>query len=649
MSNSTLYFIYSPGVEQDLESILQHKLIIEQGIQLRKIKLADLKALHVARSISHALVWVDENDLEQVLSIALKKKLTLGFLPMHNQQDSVFYKSLGLNSKLDDCLEIALQADPVSIDLITCNDIIITSGISMLNQAVMAEFINNPSDDNVWHRGLFSIKRFLHSFALKPYPVTFTTAKGKVVSTAITGLALLDFEKFMPMANLFGPTVSLRDQHISIALLAPQSILGYLKMTSSPLIKNAKKIPANIGYIRTVSLTITSPVALQYYVNNHKLVSKELNIRLLGEGVKINVSEKLREAQYLNDDKESVSCEQLPHSEAKIKYLQKSLPFFPHAQESDFKELFLGLKENAKASATFLLLMVLSTMLATLGLFLNSPAVVIGAMVLAPLMSPIISLSMGLQRSDIELSRQAFSTVLIGTCLALAISAAMAYIFPMHTVTDEIQGRLNPSILDLLIAVLSGVAGAFAHSRENIAKSLPGVAIAVALVPPLCVAGIGLGWMNQAVFLGAMLLYITNLTGIILAAGLAFMVIGFAPFTRARKGILLSIFFVSIISVPLVISFQNMQKIDDIRHRISSENYHVHGVDIKLRHVKVHLGKTQIITADLLIVGMPTAAIISDLERQITEKLQQPMHFDFSVHIVDKVFLEKNRRLLLQR
>ena len=638
MSDSTFYFIYSPCVEQDLESVLQHKLIVEQGIQLCKIRLSDLKALQLAKTISHALVWVEEQNLEQVLLQALNKNISLGFLPVKNQEDCFFYKSLGLTGKLDAFLEIAVQDDPLSIDLITCNEIIVTSGIRMMNQAVMAEFINNPGDDNGWRRSQFNITRFFHAFTLKPYPVTLETAKGKVISTAITGLALLDFEKFMPMANLFGASVSLRDQHLSVALMSPQSILGYLRMTSTPLIKNGKKIPANLGYIRTVSLRISSPAELQYYVNNEKLISKELLIQASGQGVKINVSEKLREAKYQNDDKESVSCEQLPQSEAKIKYLQQSLPFFPHAQESDFKDLFLALKENAKATSTYLLLMVLSTMLATLGLFLNSPAVVIGAMVLAPLMAPIITLSMGLQRSDSELSKQAFLTLLIGTFIALALSATMAYMFPVHTVTHEIQGRLNPSILDLLVAVISGVAGAFAHSRENIAKSLPGVAIAVALVPPLCVAGIGLGWMNQEIFLGAMLLYITNLAGIILAAGLSFMVIGFAPFSRAKKGILLSLFFVSITSIPLVISFQNIQKIDDMSRLVSNENYLAAGEKVKLRRVKVHLGSPMIITADLLIRGMPSAIIINDLEHQLTEKLQQPLHFDFSIHIVDKVF-----------
>jgi uncharacterized membrane protein len=85
-----------------------------------------------------------------------------------------------------------------------------------------------------------------------------------------------------------------------------------------------------------------------------------------------------------------------------------TLPLFSHALESDFKDLFLALKENARINNTYILLMVLSALLATLGLFLNSPSIVIGAMMLAPLMAPIISLSMGLLRSDADLSKRSF-------------------------------------------------------------------------------------------------------------------------------------------------------------------------------------------------------------------------------------------------
>jgi len=282
--------------------------------------------------------------------------------------------------------------------------------------------------------------------------------------------------------------------------------------------------------------------------------------------------------------------------------------------------------------------MILSTLLATLGLFLNSPSVVIGAMVLAPLMAPIISLSMGILRSNDDLSRRSFTTLFIGMFIALSLSAVMTALLPFQEITNEIEGRLHPSALDLLVAVLSGVAGAFANARENIAKSLPGVAIAVALVPPLCVSGIGIGWWNFDVFYGAMLLFLTNLTGIILAAGLSFMVIGFAPFARARKGIMLSLFMVSIISIPLFLSFFNMQEVAHVKKQLSSHHYQFSGQQQRLRNIKVRLGKPLKITADLVSHKMPDSKILALFEGYLTEQLGQTVIVEFSVHLVTKSY-----------
>jgi uncharacterized hydrophobic protein (TIGR00271 family) len=387
----------------------------------------------------------------------------------------------------------------------------------------MAEFMGDSREFTAFAKFKFQVNRIIHAFSLTPHPVTLITAKGKTISTAITGMVLLDFHRNGPLTDLFEESISLRDRRISIALFAPQSILSYLRLSSSFLATTQKKhVPQQLGYIRTASLTVKSPVDTHFLVNNKPLTTRELYIEVLNEGVKVNAGEKFRDTQQYTDDKENVVCEHLPQQDSRIKYLSTTLPFFTHALESDFKDLFLALKENAQTTSTFVLLMVLSALLATLGLFLNSPSIVIGAMVLAPLMSPIISSSMGLLRSDSDLSRSSFSTLLTGMFIALSLSAVMAFILPFQEITNEIEGRLHPSTLDLLVAVLSGIAGAFANARENIAKSLPGVAIAVALVPPLCVSGIGIGWLNFDVFYGAMLLFLTNLTGIIMAAGVSF-------------------------------------------------------------------------------------------------------------------------------
>ncbi len=630
-----IYLVYSPIVEQDLERVLEHPLVIEQGIEIRLIKLTDISSVHVQDELNHALLWIEQENYPQVLSVASQKGMSLAFLPVSGDRQTRFYGNLDLPGNFDECLALALHGESFSMDLILCNGEVVIDGVNLENQTAMAEFIGDSSDTQGMLKIKFQIKRFFHAFSMTPHPVTLITGKGKTVSTAITGMVLLDFHKSGPLLNLFKESVSLKDGRISVVLFAPHSILSYLQLSSAAFLATQKKLVfQQLGYIRTESLTIKTPVDTHYLVNNKPITTRELILETFAEGIRINAGETFRERQQYSDDKENVSCEQLPQQEDRVRYLSKTLPFFSHALEADFKELFLTLKESARITSSYVLLMVLSSLLAALGLFLNSPSVVIGAMVLAPLMAPIISLSMGVLRSDPELSRKAVLTLFSGMTIALSLSALMAYLLPFQELTNEIEGRLHPSTLDLLVAVLSGVAGAFANARENIAKSLPGVAIAVALVPPLCVSGIGLGWWKLEIFYGAMLLFLTNLTGIIMAAGLSFMVMGFAPFSRAKKGIMVSLVLVAIISVPLFYSFQNMQKMAEIRTLLHSRDYTIDGRTFRLRNIKIRPSFPLRINADLISTQVPSVQLLERFEKQLSGQLKQPVQVDFSIHMV---------------
>lgn len=422
-----IYLIYAASIENELDRVLSHPLIQEKGIILRKVKLTELASIHIHDDLNHALLWIEQKDYPQVLLFADQKKMSLGFLPINGDDPCQLFKNLDLPNNFDDCLEIALHEEPLFIDLISCNNQIVTNGVNLENQTTMNEFMDDARECTGWNKVQFKIKRFIHAFSLTPHPVTLTTAKGKTVSTAITGMVLLDFHKSGALNSLFKDSVSLRDRRISVVLFAPQSILSYLQLSSTALIASQKKnLPQQLGYIRTASLTITTRVDTHYLVNNKPLTTRELVIGTLSEGVRVNAGDKFRESQKYIDDKENVICDQLPQQESRIKYLESTLPFFTHALESDFKDLFLSLKTSANINNTYVLLMVLSTLLATLGLFLNSPSVVIGAMVLAPLMAPIISLSMGVLRSDDDLSRRSFVTLFTGMFIALALSASMA-------------------------------------------------------------------------------------------------------------------------------------------------------------------------------------------------------------------------------
>ena len=176
----------------------------------------------------------------------------------------------------------------------------------------------------------------------------------------------------------------------------------------------------------------------------------------------------------------------------------------------------------------FFAVLLLSGAIATLGLVLNSTAVVIGAMLVAPLLGPLLGLSVALAVGDGRLFVQTAAAVVAGAAGIVGLAALLTWALPFETVTDEIASRTRPTTLDLGIAVFSGLAGAVVTaSRETrLSASIPGVAVAVALVPPLGVAGFGLAQGNGAIASGALLLFGANLAGIVLSGMGVFFLIG---------------------------------------------------------------------------------------------------------------------------
>ncbi|HZL27720.1 MAG TPA: DUF389 domain-containing protein [Acidobacteriaceae bacterium] len=189
-------------------------------------------------------------------------------------------------------------------------------------------------------------------------------------------------------------------------------------------------------------------------------------------------------------------------------------------------------------SLNYWLEIVLSAGIATLGLVENSPAVIIGAMLISPLMGPIMATGMGLGIGDLFLTAKAIANLMLSVTLAVGLSALFVWLLPFHSATNEILSRTNPTLLDLGIALLSGLAGAVAVARSggggDGVATLPGVAIAVALMPPLCTIGFGLGsGANLHIMAGAGLLFLTNLVAIVSSAFAVFLLIGMnAPDVR---------------------------------------------------------------------------------------------------------------------
>ena len=173
--------------------------------------------------------------------------------------------------------------------------------------------------------------------------------------------------------------------------------------------------------------------------------------------------------------------------------------------------------------------LVLSGAIATLGLALDNPAVVIGAMLIAPLLSPIMGLGMALAVGDVRLAIQSGISVVLSTVAVVLVALILTALLPFQTFTSEITSRTRPTTLDLGIAVFSGLAGAVVSVTrgKRLSAAIPGVAVAVALIPPLAVAGFsaGAGW-RLSFIKGSMLLFGANLGGIVLSSTLVFLLIG---------------------------------------------------------------------------------------------------------------------------
>lgn len=220
-------------------------------------------------------------------------------------------------------------------------------------------------------------------------------------------------------------------------------------------------------------------------------------------------------------------------------------------------------------SFAFHFMLGLSAIIATLGLLANSVAIIIGAMIIAPLIGPIMGMTYSTIIGNRKLLRRSSLTLLSGVVLTIALSWIVAGAVGLKTVDSEVLSRANPTLIDLGIAMAAGAAGAFANTRRRIADALPGVAIAVALVPPLSVIGIGLALANIQLAAGSSLLFLTNLISIIFTGGLVFLFQSYGNLERAKHGLFFSTCMLFLLGFPLYFSLNNLLIEKNVRYQIN--------------------------------------------------------------------------------
>ena len=247
--------------------------------------------------------------------------------------------------------------------------------------------------------------------------------------------------------------------------------------------------------------------------------------------------------------------------------------------------------------------------IATLGLIINSPAVIIGAMLVSPLMGPILALGLGIAMTDIYLGLKGAMLVIVSVVVSILTAALITLLVPFKDATPEILGRTFPTLLDLFIALFCGIVAALSSVRSDgkavLGSAAPGAAIGVALMPPLCVTGFGLATLNGSMVWGSILLFTTNLVAIVLTSSIFYYFIyegyrfgkfiellgksrfkkerlfrrlslmpGWQRLTQninTRKRFLFPVILLLLIAFPLARSLQALKKKFDVRNYIAAE------------------------------------------------------------------------------
>ncbi|MDX1377336.1 MAG: DUF389 domain-containing protein [Anaerolineales bacterium] len=311
-------------------------------------------------------------------------------------------------------------------------------------------------------------------------------------------------------------------------------------------------------------------------------------------------------------------------------------------------EVTIQLRDSSHPDFDFFLLVVLSSIIATLGLLTNSPAVIIGAMLVAPLMSPILGLGLASLTGDVKFFRNAGIALARGAIISILIATLFTLgnrllpFLPLQEMPSEVLARIRPTPIDLTIALAGGMAAAFALAMPSISAALPGVAIATALMPPLCTVGVGIAMGRWDVAGGALLLFITNAVTIAFSAMLVFSAVGFSVKREdgriVPRALVITAVFTVILLIPLTwLSVQFFR--DATENRLVNEvvaeeviRFNVELADLAIENLDdtLHINLT-VRTSEPL-----SYEDVNQIQQDIAVRLQKPVSV-----VVNQIFASK--------
>ncbi|MEX0997816.1 MAG: TIGR00341 family protein [Flavobacteriaceae bacterium] len=608
------YILYQPKEKEFIEEKIE---VLLEDISFKKVLFEDRSQLKLDKD-DKILTYLNDNDLRLFLPEAAKGKWKLGILPHQNM--NYVTQGLGVPNNLEEVVKSIIEAESThQVDLLFCNDQIVFQSV---NVGEVFELVNDGKRKGVYGQLFRFLKQIKKLRSLKHKPFSIFIEDEKLIDTSALGLIAVEHSGGSIVSKKTIKSDISNDGLLHLLVLAPQYIwelIWFFFKSLMPDFLVSKERPNFIGLIKSPEVTIKSTNTIDYTIDGEKFQSDTLRLKVDFQCLTVLHPIENKQLDGNTSQKKSLLIKTLPQDEKRNELIKRNLPWLRRATFEEFKELFTVLNENARLTNAYIVMMILSTLITAFGLYANSAPVIIGAMILAPLISPIVSFSMGLIRYDTNLLKVSFKTILIGTLASLLFASFVSVIIPLKIVTSEISARLTPTLLDLGIAVASGIAAAFAHAKEGIAKSLAGVAIAVALVPPLVVAGVGIGWMDWDVFSGAFLLYLTNLAGIIMFGGLTFLLLGFAPFKTAKKGLVYSLLIILLVCVPLTLSFYRIKQEAEITRTLEGIKIE----DIRLRDVRVRSGEVPVVSIKIVSPKSIPDEKLKEIKTIIEEKINQ--------------------------
>ena len=314
---------------------------------------------------------------------------------------------------------------------------------------------------------------------------------------------------------------------------------------------------------------------------------------------------------------------------------------FERADDATISKRLIG---GAKIKGPALVTLILSIFIASIGLNMNSTAVVIGAMLISPLMGPILATGFGFATLNFTVVKSGILRLSLQVTIAVLASALYFYISPVQAATSELLARTEPNIFDVFIAIFGGLAGIIGQTRKTLDNVIPGVAIATALMPPLCTAGYGLANGNWQYFIGAGYLFFINAFFIFFAAFIVLKGVYSLPFHKQveevnRRNQLIFLVIGLIMAIPSIYAGYDMTiKYSESNHM---EQFIKNDINQEGRRqvIDYSLDQTNKLV-NIVVIGAP---VTSEEQAQLDDKLQKDEYLQpYTLRFVNSVDEKKS-------